>query len=40
MHPGLFSESETLGKNIQSRLEALEDVLCENGGEGSSSAKR
>ena len=40
MHPGLFSESETLGKNIQSRLEALEDVLCENGGEGSSSVKR
>ena len=40
MHPGLFSESETLGKNIQSRLEALEDVLCESGGEGSSSAKR
>ena len=40
MHHGLFSESETLGKNMQSQLEALEDVLCENGGEGSSSAKR
>ena len=40
MHHGLFSESETLGKNMQSQLEALEDVLCENGGEGSSSVKR
>ena len=40
MHPGLFSESERLGKNIQSWLEALEDVLCENGDERSSSVKR
>ena len=35
----LFSESETLGKNIHSQLGALEDVLCENGSEGSSSVK-